>query len=147
MKREGNVMTRTATRIARGASSTRTGSTNVVLVRGRLVSSPTMRTIGRQQRVASFDLASVVQGRRSVVPVTTSASNVSTMKTGDEVTVVGYVRRRFFRAGSRTQSITEIFGEQVVLGSRTSKLDKLAAVMHVRIREVRSTVLPKDPGS
>lgn len=147
MKREGNVMTRTATRIARGASSTRTGSTNVVLVRGRLVSSPTMRTIGRQQRVASFDLASVVQGRRSVVPVTTSASNVPAMTTGDEVTVLGYVRRRFFRAGSRTQSITEIFGEQVVLGSRTSKLDKLAAVMHVRIREVRSTVLPKDPES
>jgi hypothetical protein len=85
----------------------------------------------------------VIHGRRSVVPVVGDAAQISAMKAGDDVTVLGHVRRRFFRVGSRTQSVTEIVAEQVVLGSRSGKLDKMIATVGARARETRTTSLPK----
>jgi len=136
-------MSRTTSRIARGASHEKQPSTNVVLVRGRVVSAPTVRLVGRAQRVASLDVATVIHGRRSVVPVAVDAAQISAMKAGDDVTVLGHVRRRFFRVGSRTQSVTEIVAEQVVLGARSDKLDKMIAAVGARARETRTTSLPK----
>jgi hypothetical protein len=93
--------------------------------------------------VASFDIASVVHGRRSVVPVTAPAVGLPSLKIGDEVVVLGHIRRRFFRTSGRTQGITELVAEHVVVGARPAKVDKLLAALTSRIRETRSTVLPK----
>lgn len=136
-------MTRTATRIARGAASERLASTNVALVRGRLVAAPSIRLLARHEKVASFDLAGVVHGRKAVVPVTAPAAELPTMEVGEEVTVVGHVRRRFFRVGGRTQTVTEVVAEHVAVGGRAAKLDKLLAALSGRGREATSTVLPK----
>jgi len=136
-------VTRTATRIARGATSEKLESTNVALVRGRLVANPSIRLLARRERVASFDIAGFVHGRKAVVPVTVPAADLPTMKVGDEVTVLGHVRRRFFRVGGRTQTITEIVAEHVAVGGRAVKLDKLLAALSGRGREATSTVLPK----
>ena len=136
-------MSRTTSRIARGAAHEKQPSTNVVLVRGRVVSAPTVRLVGRAQRVASLDVATVIHGRRNVVPVVVDAAQVPAIKAGDDVTVFGHVRRRFFRVGSRTQSVTEIVAEQLVLSSRSGKLDKMVAAVGIRARETRATSLPK----
>ncbi len=136
-------MTRTATRIARGAMSEKSASTNVALVRGRLVAAPSIRLLTRRERVASFDIACVIHGRKAVTPISAAAADVPTMRVGDEVTVLGHVRRRFFRIGARTQTVTEIVAEHVAVGGRAAKLDKLLAALSGRGREATSTVLPK----
>lgn len=136
-------MTRSVARIARGATSEKAPSTNVALVRGRLVEAPSVRTLARRERVASFDVASLIHGRKAVIPVTASAVGLPSMKPGDEVTVLGHVRRRFFRVGGRTQGITEIVAEHVAVGTRSASVDKLRAVFSNRVRETRSSALPK----
>lgn len=136
-------MTRAVTRIARGATSGKKASTNVVLVRGRLVAPPTIRLVGRRERVASFDLASIVQEKRVVVPVTAGAEALPTMKEGDDVMVLGHVRRRFFRVGVRTQSITEIVAEHVSVGTRSAGFEKVLSALADRARETRATTLPR----
>jgi single-strand DNA-binding protein len=58
------------------------------------------------------------------VPVVVEAATVD-CAAGDEVVVVGTVRRRFFRAGGATQSRTEVLADKVVRASRTRAAQKL----------------------
>jgi hypothetical protein len=132
------------TRIARGASNKKEHSTNMALVRGALVAQPTVRVIDRHQRATTFDLATVVNGRRVVVPVVALNIDLPVIKVGDEVTALGHVRRRFFRVGPRTQSVTELLAEDIVPGAKTVRLDKLFAVASTRTREVRTSSLRDD---
>ena len=131
-------MSKRTTRIARGASNKKEHSTNMALVRGALVAQPTVRVIDRHQRATTFDLATVVNGRRVVVPVVALNMDLPVIKIGDEVTALGHVRRRFFRVGPRTQSVTELLAEHIVPGAKTVLLDKLFAVASTRTREVRT---------
>ena len=134
-------MSKRTTRIARGASNRKEHSTNMALVRGALVAQPTVRVIDRHQRATTFDLATVVNGRRVVVPVVALNMDLPVIKIGDEVTALGHVRRRFFRVGPRTQSVTELLAEHIVPGAETVRLDKLFAVASTRTREVRTASL------
>ena len=137
-------MSKRTTRIARGASNKKEHSTNMALVRGALVAQPTVRVIDRHQRATTFDLATVVNGRRVVVPVVALNMDLPVIKVGDEVTALGHVRRRFFRVGPRTQSVTELLAEHIVQGAKTVRLDKLFAVATTRTREVRTSPLRDD---
>ena len=137
-------MSKRTTRIARGASNKKEHSTNMALVRGALVAQPTVRVIDRHQRATTFDLATVVNGRRVVVPVVALNMDLPVIKVGDEVTALGHVRRRFFRVGPRTQSVTELLAEHIVQGAKTVRLDKLFAVASTRTREVRTASLRDD---
>lgn len=137
-------MSKRTTRIARGASNKKEHSTNMALVRGALVAQPTVRVIDRHQRATTFDLATVVNGRRVVVPVVALNMDLPVIKIGDEVTALGHVRRRFFRVGPRTQSVTELLAEHIVPGAKTVRLDKLFAVASTRTREVRTSSLQDD---
>lgn len=137
-------MSKRTTRIARGASNKKEHSTNMALVRGALVAQPTVRVIDRHQRATTFDLATVVNGRRVVVPVVALNMDLPVIKIGDEVTALGHVRRRFFRVGPRTQSVTELLAEHIVSGAKTVRLDKLFAVASTRTREVRTASLRDD---
>jgi len=137
-------MTRTTSRIARGAKEQPAQSTNVAVVRGRLVALPTVRVIDRHQRATTFDLASLVNGKRVVVPVVALNMDLPVIKVGDEVTALGHVRRRFFRTGARTQSVTELVVEQIVAGAKPVKLDALFANLGARARTARTIELARE---
>lgn len=136
-------MTKRAAKIARGASERCVESTNLAIVRGRLVASPTVRVIDRHQRATTFDLATLVAGRRVVVPVVALNLDLPVVKVGDEVTTFGHVRRRFFRVGARTQSVTELLAEQIVVGASSKRLEKLFGAVVARQRELRSATLQR----
>lgn len=137
-------MSRSATRIARGAKEGVSPNTNVSLVRGTLVALPTVRVIDRHQRATTFDLATIVGGKRAVVPVVALNMDLPIIKVGDDVTVLGHVRRRFFRVGARTQSVTELMVEHIVSGNKTARLEKLYAALTARVRETRSATASRD---
>lgn len=134
-------MAKRAANIARGAEKKSGSSTNLALVRGRLVALPTVRVIDRHQRATTFDLATLVNGRRVVVPVVALNMDLPIIKVGDEVTAFGHVRRRFFRVGARTQSVTELLAEHIVPGAKSKRLEKLFVAVTTRQRELRSTAL------
>ena len=134
-------MAKRAANIARGADKKSGSSTNLALVRGRLVALPTVRVIDRHQRATTFDLATLVNGRRAVVPVVALNIDLPIIKVGDEVTAFGHVRRRFFRVGARTQSVTELLAEHIVPGAKSKRLEKLFVAVTTRQRELRSTAL------
>ena len=136
-------MTKRAAKIARGANERSGESTNLAIVRGRLVASPTVRVIDRHQRATTFDLATLVAGRRVVVPVVALNMDLPVVKVGDEVTAFGHVRRRFFRVGARTQSVTELLAEQIVVGASSKRLEKLFGAVVARQRELRSATLQR----
>lgn len=148
-------MTRSATAIARGstrASSRRPSggspvSTNLALVRGVLVALPTVRVVDRHQRATTFDVATVVKGRRQVVPVVAINKDLPIVKVGDELTALGHIRRRFFRSGGRTQSITELVAEHVSCGGRGIRLERLYQEVTNRVRQTRSTRMAADTTS
>ena len=102
---------------------------------------PTVRVIDRHQRATTFDLATLVNGRRAVVPVVALNMDLPIIKVGDEVTAFGHVRRRFFRVGARTQSVTELLAEQIVPGAKSKRLEKLFVAVTTRQRELRTTEL------
>ena len=134
-------MAKRAANIARGAEKKSGSSTNLALVRGRLVALPTVRVIDRHQRATTFDLATLVNGRRSVGPVVALNMDLPIIKVGDEVTAFGHVRRRFFRVGARTQSVTELLAEHIVPGAKSKRLEKLFVAVTTRQRELRTTDL------
>jgi len=134
-------MAKRAANIARGAERKSGSSTNLALVRGRLVALPTVRVIDRHQRATTFDLATLVNGRRAVVPVVALNMDLPVIKVGDEVTAFGHIRRRFFRVGARTQSVTELLAEHIVPGAKSKRLEKLFVAATTRQRELRSTEL------
>ncbi|MGA0785323.1 MAG: hypothetical protein ACO3QD_04350 [Ilumatobacteraceae bacterium] len=134
-------MAKRAARIARGAEQKSGVSTNLALVRGRLVALPTVRVIDRHQRATTFDVATVVNGRRAVVPVVALNMDLPIIKVGDVVTAFGHVRRRFFRVGARTQSVTELLAEQIAPGGKSQRLEKLFTEASARQRELRTASL------
>jgi hypothetical protein len=84
-----------------------------------------------------------VHGRRVVVPVVALNIDLPVIKTGDEVVAMGHVRRRFFRTGARTQSVTEVCADVIVPASRATKVEDLFATVSKRVREARTTKLVK----
>lgn len=131
---------RTST-IARGSKRVPGATTNIAMIRGTLVALPLVRVIDRHQRATTFDLASVVLGRRTVVPVVATNMDLPIIKVGDEVTVVGHVRRRFFRVGPRTQSITELVVEQIATKGSAKKIDAIHREFATRGKTLRTSTL------
>ena len=85
-------------------------SWNTVVVRGILSSEPIERTLGSGMNVMQWDVTTKADGVTRVVPVQWDdpPEPILDFDEGDEVVVVGEVRRRFFRAGGATMSRTEV---------------------------------------
>ena len=124
-----------------GGASDRESSI-VTLVRGRLVAPPESRIIASRRRSTTFDLACIAHGRRVLVPIVAVDVDIPALKTGDDVTVVGYVRRRFWRANGRIQGVTEVVADEVAATRRGSKIDAVHASVTRRCRGVRVAHLP-----
>jgi single-strand DNA-binding protein len=82
---------------------------NVVVVRGRLSSPPVIRELASGSKVLSLELTTATpQGASSVPAAWLDPPADADFADGDELLVLGSVRRRFFRVAGATQSRTEV---------------------------------------
>ena len=91
--------------------------TNIVVLVGRLARPVQLRQLPSGDVVAEYQLTVPRPGDRAEsVPVVWEKPPASATDHGPdaEMVVVGRVRRRFFRAGGRTESRTEVVAESVV---------------------------------
>ena len=90
---------------------------NIAVVIGTLTKPPETRRLASGLSLANFDVR-VQRADESAesVPVTlfTGERAVPEWQEGEELLVVGRVRRRFFRVGGSTQSRTEVVADRVV---------------------------------
>jgi single-strand DNA-binding protein len=92
-------------------------SLNVTIVRGRLSRPAASRLLPSGDRLASFEVSVERDGARAEsVPVVwfDAPASATALDAGEPVVAVGRVRRRFFRAGERTESRTEVVADRVV---------------------------------
>jgi single-strand DNA-binding protein len=102
---------------------------NLAIVRGRVARPPVVREGAVGDVLVAWDLAvaGVDGGARSeTVPVVwaVSASRSDAVGEGDELLVVGRVRRRFFRSGGVIQSRTEVVADQVIPARQRAKVSR-----------------------
>jgi single-strand DNA-binding protein len=90
-------------------------SINVAIVRGVCSSPPEVRVLPSEQRLAQLQITTRVDGRAMSVPVSVidPPAWLDQLDAGDELIVIGAVRRRFFRAAGSTASRVEIEAEIV----------------------------------
>ncbi len=90
---------------------------NMVIVIGNLAKPVEVRNLPSGVSIANFDLVvTQIDGTPDAVPVALFEAPVEALQwvVGDQLLVVGRVRRRFFRVGPSTQSRTEVVAERVV---------------------------------
>jgi single-strand DNA-binding protein len=120
--------------VEEGASADEAPSFNVAVVRGACSSPPEIRVLPSEQRLAQLQITTRIGGRAMSVPVSVldPAAWVEALDVGDELVVLGSVRRRFFRAGGSTASRVEIEAE-VVCRARDRRRSR---GLHRRIEEL-----------
>jgi single-strand DNA-binding protein len=99
---------------------------NVVVLRGRVTSDPVVRELPSGSTVTQVELTTSCDGAAVSVPVVVDDRPVTCLA-GDELIVVGHVRRRFFRAGGTTQSRTEVVAADVVPAGRRRAVERAIA--------------------
>jgi single-strand DNA-binding protein len=90
---------------------------NVAILRGRLARPATSQLLPSGDRLVSFEVTVERAGLRAeTVPVVwfDAPASAESLDVGEAVVAVGRVRRRFFRAGDRTQSRTEVVADRVI---------------------------------
>ncbi|MCU1365261.1 MAG: hypothetical protein JWL72_1660 [Ilumatobacteraceae bacterium] len=118
---------------------------NVVVVSGRLSSSPVVRELQSGSVLVTYEVTTKVDDASISVPlVWFDPPKHVAVDAGDEVAAVGYARRRFFRAGGATQSRTEVVVAHLGLltdkKSRTARQRWLTAAMGADgVGELRSS--------
>jgi single-strand DNA-binding protein len=88
---------------------------NVVVVRGTVSSPPDVRVLPSEAVLAQLQISTRLEAETLSMPVAVwnPAGWVESLEPGDEVVVVGRVRRRFFRAGGAGESRVEVEAEVV----------------------------------
>jgi len=94
---------------------------NLVVLRGTLSSEPVDRQLASGSTVWSLEVTSRTADGVCSAPVAwVDPPHPPRVGSGDEVVVIGQVRRRFFRAGGATQSRTEVVASSVTPARRTA---------------------------
>lgn len=93
------------------------GGTNLALIRGEIRRDPEFVTLATGEEVLVCDIT--VRGAATPaesVPVVwiDPPLTASRLSAGDDVVVVGRIRRRFFRAGGSTASRTELCADRIL---------------------------------
>lgn len=82
---------------------------NMVVLTGVLSSEPKRRALPSGDELVTYEVTTPLEEGVASVPVAwLSPSRPPAVGRGDKVTVVGHVRRRFFRAGGGAASRTEV---------------------------------------
>jgi single-strand DNA-binding protein len=90
---------------------------NVVVIRGTLSKLPALRVLPSGDRLGSFEVTVRFQdGRVETVPVVWFGvpDGALALGPGEDIVVVGRVRRRFYRAGGATCSRTEVVAQRLL---------------------------------
>lgn len=91
---------------------------NLAVVAGTCSSPADVRVLPSEEVLVQLQVTTRIDGRAVSVPVAVMQPPawVEHLDTGDEVVVVGHVRRRFFRAAGATASRVEIEADVVARG-------------------------------
>lgn len=112
---------------------------NLVVLSGTVSLEPALREL-KGGVVLQFDLATpLADGATASVPVAwhdPTAKQAASFGAGDEVIVIGTVRRRFFRVGGQTQSRTEVIVESLIGARRTKTANSALEAAAASIRRV-----------
>jgi single-strand DNA-binding protein len=112
-------------------------ATNVAVVQGRLSGAPRRRQLPSGSVLVELDVTTRGEGGSWSVPVAWFDPDAlaESLEEGEAVVVIGFVRRRFFRAGAATQSRTDVVAARVLRASRRAHvarvLDAVAAAIGV----------------
>ncbi|MEI7548337.1 MAG: hypothetical protein WCK21_09810 [Actinomycetota bacterium] len=99
---------------------------NLVVLQGVLSSAPVSRALASGSVVVSLELTTSMEGVAASVPVAWfDPPGEVGWGPGDELFVLGSVRRRFFRSGGSTQSRTEVVATEVVAATRRRQVQRL----------------------
>jgi single-strand DNA-binding protein len=101
---------------ARAAGEPRTREAlNLAIVRGTVSSPPDARVLPSDTRLVQLQVTTRLTDETLSMPVScwNPAAWVEALEPGDEIVVIGRVRRRFFRAGGATASRVELEAEVV----------------------------------
>ncbi len=99
---------------------------NIVVLQGTLSRAPESRSL-QQGELATYEVTTRAEEAAAVTaPVVWFDPPPSAWKfdAGDEVTVVGEVRRRFFRSNGRTESRTEVVARTVLPTRRRAQVTR-----------------------
>ncbi len=103
---------------------------NVVVLSGTVTNEPALREL-KGGVVLQFDLTTALEdGASASVPVAwhdPTVAQTTSLGLGNEVVIVGTVRRRFFRSGGQTQSRTEVIVASLVPARRKKSATSLLA--------------------
>jgi single-strand DNA-binding protein len=98
---------------------------NLVVLRGTLSSDPIDRLLASGSTIWTLEVTTrSTDGVFSAPVAWIDPPHPPRVATGDEVVVVGQVRRRFFRSGGLTQSRTEVVASAVVPARRAAEMRK-----------------------
>ena len=113
-------------------------SLNLAVVAGTCSSPADVRVLPSEEVLVQLQVTTRLDGRAVSVPVAVlhPPAWVENLDTGDDVVVVGHVRRRFFRAGGATASRVEIEAEHVARGRDRRRRQTLRR----RIEEVHTAL-------
>jgi len=99
---------------------------NRVVIIGEVSSPPVSRDLTDGSVVTTFDVVSSVETGRVTVPVSVDGVP-AVVEEGATVCVVGFVRRRFFRAGASVTSRTEVVANVITPLRRKAQVRKAIA--------------------
>ena len=100
---------------------------NIVMLRGHLSSEPRTVELPSGDVLLRWEVTTQADERKMTVPVAwfEPPRSARTISGGDEVVVLGRIRRRFFRAGGATVSETEVVASAATLATRTRNVARL----------------------
>ena len=103
---------------------------NVVVLRGTLSRPPETRQLPSGDLLVAYEVTVTrPDGPAETAPVAwlDAPAGAESLEVGEEVVVVGRVRRRFFRAGGAVQSRTEVLAGAVVPARQRKKAERAVA--------------------
>lgn len=112
---------------------------NVAVILGRLSRPGAERVLPSGDRLLSLELSVSHAGQRAeTLPVVVfePPSSASHLDAGEEVLVIGRVRRRFFRAAGTLQARTEVVARTVVATRRAGRARKALALAMGELSQV-----------
>jgi len=97
---------------------------NLVVLQGHVSSEPRRRDLPSGTTMLQIEITTPGDGALLSVPVVWFEPTRD-FAPADEVTVVGHVRRRFYRVGGTTQSRTEVVADNIVATRRRRDVQRL----------------------
>ena len=113
-------------------------SMNVVALAGRLSRPAVEKVLDSGDRLVALEVTVRADGQKAEsVPVVWFGAPASAagLDVEDAVVVVGRVRRRFFKAGERTQSRTEVVADAVVPATQRKRVEAALRKAHESLGE------------